>query len=627
MKITAETLGNPAFQEYFSTQYAYYCGSMYKGIASKEMVVALANSGFLGFLGTGGMRLEEIESSLNYISNSLSMFEPYGANILPSYNNPELENKTIDLLLQYDVRVVEASSYVELSPALVRYAFNGLRRGTDGRVIRKNRVIAKLSRSEVARSFIEPVPESVLSSLVETKLISREEAELAATLPLASAICVESDSAGHTDSGISFAQFPAIKSLATSLTKRNASEKILVGSAGGLGSPDAIAGAFAMGADFVVTGSINQCSAEANISYEVKDILQALSVQDTTYAPSGDLFEMGAKVQVVKKGSMFALRANRLYELYTQYDSLDALTPSIIDELETQYFGKSISDIWEETSNHYQKANPEVLKSAANNPKTKMALVFKWYFVHTTRVALEGKKNGRGDYQIHCGPAMGAFNEIVKGSSLESWQKRGVAEIGKFLMEGAASVLSDLYAEQSNKAFEQTRKSATPKSTAKVAKTDVEAAISELEEIVDVQLDASDWVTVTREMINQFAETTLDEYWLHVDQERAKQESQFGDTIAHGLLALSLVSHFREQCFPEFPSNATGMVYGFDNVRFINPVPVNSRVRGVFTLKEIVKNPDNSLTTKAKFSIEIHGNPVPALIGDLLGYITFSSGE
>ncbi|CCN72495.1 PfaD family polyunsaturated fatty acid/polyketide biosynthesis protein [Vibrio nigripulchritudo] len=627
MKITAETLGNPAFQEYFSTQYAYYCGSMYKGIASKEMVVALANSGFLGFLGTGGMRLEEIESSLDYISNSLSMFEPYGANILPSYNNPELENKTIDLLLKYDVRVVEASSYVELSPALVRYAFNGLRRGTDGRVIRKNRVIAKLSRSEVARSFIEPVPESVLSNLVETKLISREEAELAAMLPLASAICVESDSAGHTDSGISFAQFPAIKSLATSLTKRNDSEKILVGSAGGLGSPDAIAGAFAMGADFVVTGSINQCSAEANISYEVKDILQALSVQDTTYAPSGDLFEMGAKVQVVKKGSMFALRANRLYELYTQYDSLDALTPSIIDELETQYFGKSISDIWEETSNHYQKANPEVLKSAANNPKTKMALVFKWYFVHTTRVALEGKKNGRGDYQIHCGPAMGAFNEIVKGSSLESWQKRGVAEIGKFLMEGAASVLSDLYAEQSNKAFEQTRKSATPKSTAKVAKTDVEAAISELEDIVDVQLDASDWVTVTQEMINQFAETTLDEYWLHVDQERAKQESQFGDTIAHGLLALSLVSHFREQCFPEFPSNATGMVYGFDNVRFINPVPVNSRVRGVFTLKEIVKNPDNSLTTKAKFSIEIHGNPVPALIGDLLGYITFSSGE
>lgn len=80
------------------------------------------------------------------------------------------------------------------------------------------------------------------------------------------------------------------------------SQKIRVGAAGGIGTPEAAAAAFILGADFIVTGSINQCTVEAGTSEIVKDLLQEINVQDTEYAPAGDMFELGAKVQVLKKG-------------------------------------------------------------------------------------------------------------------------------------------------------------------------------------------------------------------------------------------------------------------------------------------------------------------------------------
>jgi len=158
----------------------------------------------------------------------------------------------------------------------------------------------------------------------------------------------------------------------------------------------------------------------------------------------------------------------------------------------------------------------------------------------------------------------------------------------------------------------------------------IDSAISQIEALIDRKLDASDWLTVTQEMIDKFAETTLDNYWIHVDQARAKKESQFGGTIAHGLLVLSLISHFREQCFADFPGGATGMVYGFDNLRFISPVPVNSQLRAVFTVKNVLKKSNNEMFTESQFIIEVESNDiernkVPALRGDLLGYVEFDS--
>src|SRR6185436_1280566 len=120
---------------------------------------------------------------------------------------------------------------------------------------------------------------------------------------------------------------------------------------------------------------------------------------------------MGAKVQVFKKGLFFAARGNKLYDLYRQYPSLEAIDPDTRRHLEERYFGRSFEAVWEETRRHYLSSVPEVVERAERNPREKMALVFRWYFVHTTRLALDGREDERVNYQIHCGPALGAFNQ------------------------------------------------------------------------------------------------------------------------------------------------------------------------------------------------------------------------
>ena len=85
---------------------------------------------------------------------------------------------------------------------------------------------------------------------------------------------------------------------------------------------------------------------------------------------------------------------------------------------------------------------PNEIEEIEKSPKKKMALIFRWYFVHTTRLALKGNLEQKTDYQVHCGSALGAFNQWVKGTPLEKWQNRHVDEIGKKMMQAAAEILT-----------------------------------------------------------------------------------------------------------------------------------------------------------------------------------------
>jgi trans-AT polyketide synthase/acyltransferase/oxidoreductase domain-containing protein len=90
---------------------------------------------------------------------------------------------------------------------------------------------------------------------------------------------------------------------------------------------------------------------------------------------------------------------------------------------------------------------PQAIERAERDPKQKMALVFRWYFIHTSRLALRGNPEDKVDYQIHCGPAMGAFNQWVKGTPLENWRNRHVDEIAQRLMVAAAQLLDRRFQE------------------------------------------------------------------------------------------------------------------------------------------------------------------------------------
>ena len=175
-------------------------------------------------------------------------------------------------------------------------------------------------------------------------------------------------------------------------------------------------------------------------------MLQALDVQDTDYAPAGDMFEFGAKVQVVKKGTLFAARANKLHELWRCFDSIDEISEKDRQRVTEKYFKRSFEAVYEEVRRYYGSGsgnNMQQIEKAERDPKHNMALIFRWYFAHSNRLALEGDAAHRVDYQIHCGPAMGAFNRWVAGSQMANWKNRHVDQIAQLMMQETASYLSE----------------------------------------------------------------------------------------------------------------------------------------------------------------------------------------
>jgi hypothetical protein len=203
---------------------------------------------------------------------------------------------------------------------------------------------------------------------------------LARLLPVAEDITVESDSGGHTDNRPLGSLFPTITQLRDDLVARHGyTRPIRVGAAGGLGTPEAVAGAFAMGAAYVLTGSVNQSCIEAGVSADAKALLAVAELADMTMAPSADMFELGVKVQVLKRGTMFASRAATLYNLYTRFPSLDAIPADELARLEQQLFRQPVGEVWEDARKFFEVRGPHENERAARDPKHKMALVFRSY--------------------------------------------------------------------------------------------------------------------------------------------------------------------------------------------------------------------------------------------------------
>ncbi len=435
-RITAFSLGSKEFKDDYNLKYAYLAGGMVRGITSKEMVVKLGKAGIMGYFGTGGFSIDEIDEGIQFIQNELKDGQAYGMNLL----NGQLEDATVDLYLKRAVTKIEAAAYMQVTPALVKYRLLGLSSNIDGSVMIKNQVMAKVSRPEVAYAFLCPAPDQIVKKLLDKNIITRKQAELSQNIPMADDLCVEADSGGHTDQGVAYALMPAMIRLRDDMmVKYRYDKNIRVGAAGGIGTPEAAAAAFVLGADFILTGSINQCTVEAGTSNTVKDMLQDINIQDTDYAPAGDMFELGSKVQVLKKGVFFPVRANKLYELYKNYNSIDELDEKTKKQLQEKYFKRSFEEIYEDVKAFHP---PEEIQRAERNPKLKMALIFRWYFGHSGRLAREGNEAHKVDFQVNCGPALGSFNQWVKDTELENWRNRYVDEIAIKLMHETAEILN-----------------------------------------------------------------------------------------------------------------------------------------------------------------------------------------
>lgn len=437
-----EWLGDRAFCAIHGVRFPYVAGEMARGIATPEMVIAAVRAGCAGFYGSAGLPVPEIKSGLAKIRAALGADATgWGANLIHSPQEPGQEAAVVDLFLAEKVRRVSASAFMRLTPDVVRYTALGLSRAPDGSITRQNHVFAKVSRAEVAEAFMAPAPEKILRDLVASGAITEAQADLAAKTPVAADITAESDSGGHTDNRPASVLFSSLSAARSRVAARHGLEEsdIRIGLAGGIATPQAAAAAFQMGAAYILTGTINQSAVESGLAPPGRALLAKAGPADVAMAPAADMFEQGVQVQVLKRGTLFAMRGRKFHGYYRAgacYEGLPEADRKWIDDV----LGEPFETAWQETRSYIQRVNPAEAARADKDGNKRLALVARRYLFMGAQWAREGTPARLADYQIWCGPAMGAFNEWVTGSFLEPVEKRTVRQIALNLMEGAARV-------------------------------------------------------------------------------------------------------------------------------------------------------------------------------------------
>ena len=432
-------LGDASFKKDLGLKYAYIVGAMANGITSVEMVSAAGKNGMLGFFGSGGLSIDQIETAVQRLQAMQTRRFPFGFNLIHSPNDMRLEMETVELYLRHGINLVSASAYLGLTLPLVYYRVKGIHLTSDERIVCPNHVIAKVSRREVAARFFAPPPRNLVAQLVQQGKISEQEAHLSQFIPMAQDITAEADSGGHTDNRPALTLLPTVFAIKDEAAERYGfSMPLRVGLGGGIATPEAVCAAFSMGAAYVLTGSINQAAVEADTSLAVRQMLVEAQQADVIMAPAADMFEMGAKVQVLKRGTMFAMRGAKLYELYRTYDSYSQIPEAARAAIERDMLRSSFEEAWERTREYFETRDPQQIERAQKDRKHKMALVFRSYLGQASLWAKTGLEDRKIDYQIWCGPAMGAFNAWVKGSFLENVDQRHIQVMAMNLMYGAA---------------------------------------------------------------------------------------------------------------------------------------------------------------------------------------------
>ena len=435
--LEAKDLGDPLFRETYGLRFNYKTGAMANGIASEDLVIAMAKYGFLGSFGAAGLVPKRVGQAIDTIKNAVSD-NAYAVNLIHSPNEPALERGAVEQFISKGVTVVEASAFLGLTENIVYYRISGLEKIQEGINIR-HKVIAKISRKEVAIQFMRPAPQKFINQLLEKGKITQQQADLARLVPMADDITVEADSGGHTDNRPLVTLLPSIIRLRDSIQKEfGYSQMIRIGAAGGISTPESALSAFMMGAAYIVTGSVNQACLEAGTSDHVRSLLATVSQTDVMMAPASDMFEMGVELQVLKKGTLFGPRAKKLYDLYSRYSSIETIPIDERIKLEKTVFRATFDEIWQHCIDFFTERDPIQIQRAQDNPKRKMALIFRWYLGLSSNWANSGNLDRRTDMQIWCGPAMGAFNDWVKGTELEEPSNRKAGVVAEKIMQGAA---------------------------------------------------------------------------------------------------------------------------------------------------------------------------------------------
>jgi len=404
-------LGQATFRNRFGVSEAIVVGGMGYGVGGPVLVEQMARAGFLAFLGADGLSETEVRGHIGTLCDRLGS-AAFGVNVRGGAGRDSAVEARLDLLATLGVDCVEIGGFYQIERALVRYRLAGVSRGGEGAVVAPNRILAKVTRPETAEAFLSPPPPDLVAALLKDGRIDAEAAALAPQLTMADAVVALADCAGDTDGASLLALLPVVRDMRDRLAPH-----VAVGAGGGIGTAEAASVAFLMGADFVQIGSIMQCTVEAGLSDLAKDILAEMGVQDTELAPSEHWFDWGGKARVLKRGSLFAARANKLYDLYRFYESWDAIPAALRKRIEDGYFQAGYAEIL-----NGLRAQGTVPQGATQ--KQELMHVFRHYLAEGRRFALVGEAARRADFQLSASPALGAFNARVRGTALADWRNR-----------------------------------------------------------------------------------------------------------------------------------------------------------------------------------------------------------
>lgn len=431
-----QSLGSGAFRARYRLRLAYLAGSS-RGAGSVETALRLAGAGLMGVLGGSGLSPEQVAARLLETRRQLPSGAPLALALLHSPENPELEMALALTATENEVDVLEVSGFLQPRLSLLMFRFAGCAERGEPRL-----VLARVARPDVASELVAPPSSHLLEMGLREGLLSPEDARVAVHWPLVSELCADPEGGGLTGSSSWAVLLPCLKAEATRARQRHGfSGEIFVGACGGMGSPEALAAAFFLGADFVMTTGINSCTPQSPLCPEARDLLAKVGVGDTTYAPAWETFELGGRMEVVRRGTLFAARAHKLQDIYRRGESLEALSESDRKWLEKHLLRTSIAEAWSRVQNELASVLPQALAAAADSPRLRLSLLCKWYLWSSLRAA-HGSATPSSDFAIPCDSEMGALNEWLKGTPLQPWSERHVDVLAQRLMTAAARRLA-----------------------------------------------------------------------------------------------------------------------------------------------------------------------------------------
>ena len=405
---------------------------MANGIGSVEIVEAMAGPACSASSARPGCRSTAIEAAIDRLqTQSLGDRPPFGFNLIhtPERAGPRGGDRSI-CTCSSGVRLVEASAYLDLTPPVVRYrARRHPARGPDGEVVdaepRHRQGVAR--RGGDASSSPRRPSDSCSELVAARQAHARSRPSSPREVPVAQDLTAEADSGGHTDNRPAITLLPDLLALRDRLAGAATAidMPLRVGAAGGIATPASVAAAFAMGAAYVLTGSINQACVESGSSDAVRKMLAEAEQADVIMAPAADMFEMGVKVQVLKRGTMFAMRAAKLYELYRAYPCLEAIPAAERADWRRTCSARRSTRSGRQTREFFLQPRPDArCAQAERDPKHKMALVFRWYLGLSSRWANAGEPTASS---ITRSGAARRWARSTSGPRARSWSSRRTA--------------------------------------------------------------------------------------------------------------------------------------------------------------------------------------------------------